>query len=135
SRASDILQGLEPPYRKVFDLAHRNGDKVAVCTAATCRFLLEAPPLNCVDRGGGKHMKSHGAFYMLNFRKVRSMKLTLQRLRTLRVVDANDRKCAACGHSVRPPLLTVLDASQGPEQVAGTGRHYQVSSWRDGRGT
>ena len=50
SRASDILQRLEPPYRKVSDLAHRNGDKVAVCTAATCRFLLEAPPLNCVDR-------------------------------------------------------------------------------------
>ena len=72
SRASDILQGLEPPCRKVSDLAHRYGDKVAVCTAATCRFLLEAPPLNRVDRGSGKHMKSHKAFYMPNFRKARS---------------------------------------------------------------
>ena len=27
------------------DLAHRNGDKRLVCTAATYRFLLEAPPL------------------------------------------------------------------------------------------
>jgi len=65
-KASDILQGLESPYRKVSDLAHRNGDKVAVCTAATCRFLLEeAPPLDRVDRGDGKQMKSHAAFYML----------------------------------------------------------------------
>lgn len=28
-------------------------------------------------------MKSHGAFYMLNFRKVRSMKLTLQRVQSV----------------------------------------------------
>jgi len=77
SRASDILQGLEPPYRKVSDLAHRNGDKVAVCTAATCRFLLEAPPLNRVDREGGRHMKSYVAFYMLNFRKFRSYRSPL----------------------------------------------------------
>lgn len=80
SKASDILQGLEPPYRKASDLAHRNGDKVAVCTAATCRFLSEAPPLNCVDRGGGKHTKSHMAFYMLNSRKLRLSKPALQRL-------------------------------------------------------
>jgi hypothetical protein len=76
SRASDNLQGLEPPYRKVSDLAHRNGDKVAVCTAATCRFLLEAPPLNCVVREGGKHMKNHEAFYIATLLSVTARKMT-----------------------------------------------------------